>query len=190
MAEQALSGIDIFFRIWAVVGPLLAGAASQIWERRNKIVDREFEAKRELVKLEKEVDIARQESIEENAKQRYLETKSCYLRFMSSSQEYVRKQSEKMTNPNDMELRAAASKANDEFIRSFQEVTLMSNQAIEEPSLRLYNATLSIPRVFNAPEPEGYDEKLQEYREARSEFNSLAKTHLRKLETFPKLGET
>lgn len=40
MAEPNIMNWDTFFRVWAVIGPLLAGVASALWLRHIQVSDR------------------------------------------------------------------------------------------------------------------------------------------------------
>jgi len=52
---------DIVLRIWAVVGPLIAGAGSVVWSRRNQIQDRAYSERQQL--------LARQNALEEKERE-------------------------------------------------------------------------------------------------------------------------
>ena len=182
MAGQVVSNWDVFFRVWAIVGPLLAGGISQVWERRNKESDRMFKDEREKNKEEIALKMKEAETLTEKREQRVQEVKSCFLRFMSSSHEYVGKQSQHLTDLSKYDTRDKASDANDRFISSLQEVTLISPTVVEEAALTYFNATLKIPRPYNLPADDEYLANIATYQQTRATFNQLAKNLLSVLE--------
>jgi hypothetical protein len=172
---------DTFIKVWAVLGPLLAAAASAVWARRIQLKDREHEHSRELERLEradtaKQVDYARSVQHE-----RHNELKQSLADFMASSHEYVRKQSEYWTDPVP-EKHKAASLANDKFINSCQIVTLLGDAELAESATTLWNATIALPKSYNTPIDKAYEEKLAVCRAARASFNEQARAYLRYLD--------
>jgi hypothetical protein len=180
--EDTSSGFDNFLKVWAVLGPLLAAAASALWSRYTRIKDRDFELKQELDREKRQLILKDQEQSEAQRKEKYNEVKAVLADFMASSHEYVRKQSEYLSNPT-AELHQAASTANDKFIFSGQVVTLLGNDVLANSVIQLWNATLTMPKSYNVKVDADYEEKLRVYKEMRAIFNEQARTFLLKLET-------
>lgn len=181
MTEPMTMDLDTFIKVWAVLGPLLAAAASAVWSRRIQLNDRENEHSRELERMvhadaAKRVDYARSVQHE-----RHNELKQALADFMASSHEYVRKQSEYWTDPVP-DKHKAASHANDKFIYSCQIVTLLGNAELTESATTLWNATIALPKSYNTPMDKAYEEKLAVCRAARSSFNEQARAYLRSLD--------
>lgn len=173
--------MDTFLKIWAVLGPLLAAAASAVWSRHVQVRDRDHEHTREVERLDradaaKDRDHARAVRLE-----KFREVKNALAEFMASSHEYVRKQSEYWTDQTN-EKHQAASKANDKFIYSCQVVTLLGNEDLAEVAGSLWNATIAMPKSYNVPSDTQYEERLAAYRKARSVFNDSARKYLLSLD--------
>ena len=182
MAASTISGFDTFLTGWAIAGPLLAAIASALWSRHIQIGDREFERTRDRERGERERLLRREKHDDTVRKEKYNEVKAGLADFMASSNEYVRKQSDYLTNPLP-ERHKAASNANDKFTYSCQIVTLLGTDVIAGAAINLWNATLQIPKSYSVVKPLDYDDKLREYRNARAVFNELARAYLTELET-------
>lgn len=175
---------DTFFRVWAVAGPLLAAGVSAWWARRNQVYDRDYEHKLELNRLDR-ADAARNLDHKRAVQaERYNEIKSAIATFMSSSHEFVRKQSDYWTDPTP-EKHQAATLANDKFTYSQQTVILLGDEALAGKAIDLWNATLEIPKSYKTPADAEYEGKIAVYRMARMEFNENARTYLSSLEIQP-----
>jgi tRNA nucleotidyltransferase/poly(A) polymerase len=181
LTEQT-ANLDTLLKIWAVLGPLLAAAASAIWLRYVQTADREFEHSGEQERAVRERERRYEEHNRQLRVQKYNEVKAGLADFMASSHEYVRKQSEYITTPLP-ERHQSASSANDKFVYSFQIVTLLGNSAIASNALDLWNATLVVPKSYNLPIDAQYEEKLRVYRNVRAVFNDAARAYLQELET-------
>jgi hypothetical protein len=180
--ENTLNGWDIFFRIWAVAGPLLAAAASALWSRYTHVKDRDFEYKQELDRERRQATIKHQQWLDTQRKEKYNEIKTALADFMASSHEYVRRQSEYYTRPVP-ELLHAATTAYDKFIFSSQIVVLLGNDALANSVIQMSNATNDIPKSYITPVDDKYEEKLRVYRESRAAFNAQARSFLMNLES-------
>lgn len=185
MAEQTANNLDAFLKIWAVIGPLIAAVASTMWSRHIQTSDREFELVRDKDREVKERYARDQEYERQIRMQKHDEVKVALADFMASSHEYVRKQSEYLTNPL-LDRHQSATAANDKFVYSHQIVTLLGNDALVGKALEFWNATLTIPKSYNTPLTDDYEEKLRVYRSSRAEFNDVARSYLAELEGNPK----
>jgi hypothetical protein len=169
---------DVFFRVWAVSGPLLSAAATQIWLRRTQLQDRSFEATQEQTRGDRAAR-REQEIWERERRAREQEDKrTAYARFMASTHEYVRKQSKEITNPGVPGAAEAAAAANDEMVRSSQLVMLLGSAEVAEAAVELWNRTLEIPKDYKVPIDAAYTQRLEVYKAARARFNDRARTDL------------
>jgi hypothetical protein len=182
LADPTASGFDTFLKVWAIVGPLLAAVASALWSRHIQIGDREFERTRDIERGEREQTLKRQEHTDTIQKEKYSEAKSGLADFMASSHEYVRKQSDYLTNPLPERYQAATA-ANDKFVYSCQIVTLLGSDAVASAAINLWNATLAIPKSYNVAQTPDYEDKLRVYRNSRAVFNETARAYLAEFET-------
>lgn len=182
LAEATSITFDTFVNVWAIVGPLIVGIASALYNRKIQITDRKFEAERNQMRDAQE-RLQKQEEHENTLRElKYNEVKMGLADFMASSLEFVKKQTFFM-NTNSPENNQEANAANDKFIYSCQIVTLLGNEKVSIAALNLWNTTLEISIVgkdLNKPENE---KKLSEYRVARTLFNNVARTYLLELET-------
>lgn len=172
--------INTVLQIWAVVGPLIAAAASAIWSRHNQIQDREYENDKDIRKEELEKEKYALDEIRERNKSHYEEVKQGLIEFMSSSHEYVSKRSDYLTNAT-QEDKIIAGEAYDKFIRSQQVVILLGDNNLANKSIAFWNATVSIPRSNSLSMDDTFKEKLETYRAARQEFTESAKIFLQSL---------
>lgn len=172
---------DTFIKVWAVLGPLLAAAASAVWARRIQLNDREHEHSRENERLDRADAASRVDYARSVQRERHNELKKALADFMASSHEYVRKQSEYWTDPVPDKHRAA-SLANDKFIYSCQIVTLLGDVELADSATTLWNATIALPKSYNTPMDKAYEEKLAVCRAARASFNERARAYLRSLD--------
>ena len=175
--EVVLSTWDYVLRVWAVAGPLLAGAVSAIWSRRNQVQDRNYQNKLQSKKEEKQAEENKRIRSEDARLMKHAELKDACIEFMASSHEYVRKQSEFCTHPSSA-LQDHAREANDRFVLSNQKVILLGNEELLTASITFWNATIAIPKSYSVPADEEYNTKLRTYQTARSGFNLAAKSQL------------
>jgi len=169
--------MDTYLKIWAVIGPLLAAGISALWSRTTQIKDRDFNIKQEIEKEKRQESLKWQEKNEALRKEKYDEIKMGLASFMTSSHEYVRKQSEYITDPS-QEKHKAASEANDKFVYSCQIVILLGGDDLANSATQFWNATLAIPKSYNIPIDTEYEGKLKVYKEARMLFNKQARIFL------------
>lgn len=181
MAEPSGGYFDIFLKVWAIVGPLIAAVASALWSRYIQNGDRNWEHTRDKVRQDREREARIQEHNNTIRKEKYAEVKSGLADFLTSSNEYVRKMSDYMTNPLP-ERHQAATAANDKFAYSCQIVKLLGNDQISNAATAFWNATFAIPISYSAPQPQDYEEKLHVFRNAQSAFTELAREFLRQME--------
>jgi len=175
--EVALTTWDYTLRVWAVLGPLIAGAASTLWARRNVVNDREY-LDNKAIEKEKRVQLEQQFIRQEiTKKERYQELKNACVEFMTSSHYYVRKQSEYLTNTNP-ELHDHAREANDQFTSSNQRLVLLGNEELSTEAIAFWNATIAIPKSYKTAIDDEYNKKLKEYQSSRTKFNTAAKNQL------------
>jgi len=181
MLEGQKTTSEILLGTWAVVGPLIAAAASAVWSRFTQVRDREFHLKSEN---ERQLNEDKREStlhLRTMRKEKYEETKSAIAELLGASHEYVRKQSMWLSN-NSPESLKAASDSNDRFIYSSQNVILLVDDDLADTAISLWNATIAIPIPYNKPHPDNYDELISTYRKTRSKFISGAREFLKKIE--------
>ena len=175
--QTSTDNVDTYLKIWAVVGPLLAAGASALWARMTQVKDRDFNVQQELDKEKRQELLKRQEKHETLRKEKYDEIKVGLASFMTSSHEYVRKQSLYVTDPSPEKLKAA-SEANDKFIYSCQIVILLGDDKLANSAVQFWNATLAIPKSYSIAIDDEYESKLKVYREARMLFNQQARNYL------------
>ncbi len=166
---------DTFVKAWALVGPILTAATAQIWTRRSALQDREFERSQEESRERRAAESNRLEWERDVGLREKAEKKDAYAAFMSSTHEYVRKQSEAIDNVNRA---AAASEANDDMVRSCQLVVLLGPAHVAEAAIDFWNCTLEVPKSFNVPSTSDDETKQAAYRAARAKFNQAARTDL------------
>lgn len=179
--EVVLSTWDYVLRVWAVAGPLLAGAVSAIWSRRNQVQDRDYQNILQSDREEKQAEESKRIRAEESRRKKYDELKDACIEFMTSSYEYVRKQSEYLTEKTS-EIHDHAREANDRFINGNQKVILLGNEELSRVSITFWNTTIAIPKSYKIPINEEYTTNLDAYKSARTKFNSAAKCQLEELE--------
>lgn len=168
---------DTFFRVWAVIGPLLAGVASALWVRHVQVSDRKHEQSRELARLNR-ADAAKMRDHQLSQQlENYQALKAALANFMASSHEYVRKQSDYFTDPTP-EKHQAGSQANDKFLYSGQLVSLLGNESLANAATNLWNTTLAMPKSYKTPIDADYQLKTVAYRAARAEFDEIARKYL------------
>lgn len=172
---------DTFFRVWAVLGPLLAAAASAVWSRRVQVQDREHEHSRDVERLDRTDAAKKVDHLRTVRLEKYNETKGAIADFMASSHEYVRKQSDYMTDPIPNK-HQSASLANDKFVYSCQLVMLLGDEQLSGSATALWNATITIPKSYSTPIDQSYEQKLAIYRSVRVAFNEQARNYLRSLD--------
>lgn len=172
---------DTFIKVWAVLGPLLAAAASAVWARRIQLKDREHEHSRENERLDRTDAANRVDYTRSVQRERHNELKKALVDFMASSHEYVLKKSEYWTDPA-LDKHKAAALANDKFIQSCQVVTLLGDVELAESATTVWNATIALPKSYNTPMDQAYEGKLAVCRAARASFNERARAYLRSLD--------
>jgi hypothetical protein len=91
--EATTNNLDTFLKVWAVLGPLIAAAASAMWARNIQIGDRKHERNREQEIFKHEETRKKQEHEHGIRLQKYNEVKSGLADFMASTHEFVRRQS-------------------------------------------------------------------------------------------------
>ena len=181
MSDPLTSNWDIFFRVWAVAGPLLAASASQIWSRRIQVQDRNYETTCKNNEKKQEEEKEKQNLINKISENKYNEIKASYIQFMSSTHQYVRKQAEYLTNPATLGRQEAATEANDLLIKSQQEIILLGTHEVSNAAIDFGNKCISVPKSYKTPITPDYETKLQEYKDSRAKFSLLAKQHLDEL---------
>ena len=188
MAESTADTLSTLLKVWAVLGPLLAGAASAVWSRRNRLQDREYENSLKIENRDHEhsleLELLARSDTTKNTEhlrtlqaEKYNEIKCAIADFMGSSSEYVRKQSDYWTDQTP-DKHQAASQANDKFVYSCQLVILLGDELLAEAAIALSNAALAIPKSYNTPITSEYEQKLVMYRNARTEFTNQARKYL------------
>jgi len=185
LAEQNAGSLDTLIKVWAVLGPLIAATVSTMWSRHIQNSDRQFDLEREKEREAKERDKREQEYERQLRLKKYEELKAALADCMSSSYEYVKKQSEYITNPLP-ERHQTATAANDKFVYSSQLVTLLGNDELAGKVIEFWNATIAIPKSYNIQIDRNYEEKLCVYRRCRAEFNEAARSYLIELEEGPR----
>lgn len=179
--DNALSGWDYALRVWAVAGPLLAGAVSAIWSRRNQIQDRDYQNNLQEKRENRLAEESKRIRIEEAKRKRHAELRDACIEFMASSHEYVRKQSEYLTRVTP-ELHDHAREANDRFTNSNQKLILLGNTELSEASISFWNAAIAMPKSYRIEVDEEYEENLITYQSTRTAFNEAAKRQLSEYE--------
>jgi len=179
------SGYDIFFRIWAVVGPLLAAAVSAWWSRRIHIQDRDYQRQQELDRESRQASKEHQEQLIAQRKEKYNEVKAALVDYMASSQDFLAKVTESIAFPS-TETRQALSIAREKFSISQQIVILLGNNALVSSSIELWNAVNNMPIYSpNTPLQEDYAEKVENHQNVRAIFIQQAREFLSSLENNP-----
>ena len=169
--EVALTTWDYILRVWAVLGPLIAGSASALWARRNVVNDREYLDKKAIEKEKRVIEEQKLIRQEIAKKEKYQELKDACVEFMTSSHYYVRKQSEYLTNSTP-ELHDHAREANDQFTSSNQRLVLLGNDELSAESITFWNATIATPKSYKIGMSDDYNKKLAEYQSSRTKFNA------------------
>jgi len=80
---------DIVLKIWAVVGPLIAGGASAVWARRNQLQDRKYDVDqhkttRDQLLQDRELDFKFQ-----SIASRRTELRLALTQFVAASNDYI-----------------------------------------------------------------------------------------------------
>lgn len=167
--------------IWAVVGPLLAAAVSQVWNRKIKVKDREYEASRQDIMADRAADVEIDKKKREQLLSRYEEMKDVCVRFLFGAHEYFLKISDYLKTPTDKELRTAAVEAREGFSRSYQEVGLLGNNEISNEATKVWNTAIELSESYSIPKKPECVEFVRQYYEARNEFVVAAKKYLSEL---------
>ena len=179
--EVILSTWDYVLRVWAVIGPLLAGAVSAVWSRHNQIQDRDYQNNQHSDKEEKKAEESKVIRAEESSRKKHEELKDACIEFMISSHEYVKKQSEYLTEESP-ELHDHAREAHDRLISSSQRIILLGNEKLSRDSISFWNTTISVPKNYKTAITKEYLTILNAYKSARTKFNSTAKSQLEEFE--------
>jgi hypothetical protein len=169
--------MDLLLKIWAVLGPLIAGGASAVWSRRNQIQDREY--------LENREKIAHENAISEQEKAHKLsllaensaELKTAIANFMASANEYVTRQSECLTSPTS-EAKLSVRDAFEKFNYNCQIVTLLANEKTANLVTEVWNASLAAPKSYNKPMDEEHLAKLEQFKNAKLSFSQAAREEI------------
>jgi hypothetical protein len=168
---------DSALKVWAVVGPLLAAGASAAWSHYVRVSDRSHEKELEKERAARASLSERISHLRAYKSARHAELKAALADFMSSSREFVRKQSESLSRPTPENV-GAATQANDKFSYSCQLVILLGDQELADAAVTLWNAALVVPRSYSTLSDDAYQETLSVYRNAGAAFNASAKRFL------------
>lgn len=79
----------VVFKVWAVIGPLLAAVANALWLRHVQVSDRKREEARELERLNRADAAKKQGQQFARNLEKYNGLKAALANFMASSHEYV-----------------------------------------------------------------------------------------------------
>lgn len=178
MTDQQL---DTYLKLWAVIGPLIAAAASAVWARHIQNSDRRYERTQEIEHNLHKVAIAEKQAARNERKEKYEELKRAFSDFMASTHEYVRKESLNATNSTPATQKRSLA-AYDKLTYSSQLVMLLGDKDVESAAIDFWNATSDIPRPYDAPIDDDYKAKIHTYKAARASFNEVAKKYLAKFE--------
>jgi|GEM_PF-1551443 len=171
-------GLDTALKIWAVLGPLLAAAISSVWARSMQLEDRKSEDSRNDGRRRAEKEDRNDDAAHALRRERYLEIKNAFAELLSSSQEFIRSQSDDITNPSP-ELHSLAVEAHSRFSMSSQTVVLLVDEGLANMAINLWNTAFGVPRNYNADHTEpAYVQSVEQYRAARAAFTVGARAYL------------
>lgn len=171
--------MDTFLKVWAILGPLLAAAGAAIWTRAVQITDRKWNEQREARVRAEALQEKEGERARSDLRERHNELKHAIVEFLAATFDYVRKESEHISNTANQELHRLAIDANSRLTSSCQLVVLMLDNDTGNLAIALSNATTSVIINYNVnPMPPEYEQKLAVYRQARNEFVAAARVYL------------
>jgi hypothetical protein len=162
MTQASTIDWNAFFRIWAVVGPLLAAGASALWARRNQVQDRNYETSRDSVRFERDIQSKEAEHEMQLRTESYKEIKGALANFMASTNDYVTKAGINLTTPT-VENAQASVAAQEKWNYNCQLVMLLGDQELSDLAVHVWNIGLSVPRSYKLPADDEHTKKLIEY---------------------------
>jgi hypothetical protein len=178
MTEPYATIYEISIKVWAVLGPLLAAAASAIWLRRNQTIDREYQHSLELERLNR-ADTAKkldhQRAVRVAAHDR---AREAIAAMMTNSHIYVGKNMNYRMDPspeNDKILDVARER----FAECCQLVSLLDDDVLAERAVNFLNGTVEFALAYAKPPDDNYERKFEAYQEERLLFTTEARRHLR-----------
>ena len=80
---------DIALKIWAVVGPLIAGGASAVWARRNQLQDRKHDLDQQKIARDQSLQDREIEFKRNTLSSRRTELRSAIAQFVAASNDYI-----------------------------------------------------------------------------------------------------
>ena len=168
---------DSLLKLWAVIGPLLAAAASAVWSRHTLKQDRQYDDAREKETLARDLASQDRAYLRLKAENQASDLKNAITDFLSSTHEYVRKESLSRTNSTPESIAISVS-AYDRLSSAGQAVIVLADDELEEATTEFWNATSEAPRSYTNPADDPYIAAITRYRKARHEFTRQAKRYL------------
>jgi hypothetical protein len=163
------TGINGWLALWAGIAPILTGAASAIWSRRNQTSDRTFLRDQESEKYAREAEAHREAAARAWAESALVERRKTFLNFLTASHDFL------WHLPTNQELNPAQevelNRYREEFTRAYATLKILDAQAMDGQTVELWNAVWAARAMVSRPldDPERTAAMTRMSR-ARSEF--------------------
>jgi hypothetical protein len=166
---------DAALKIWGVVGPLAAGAASAIWSRRNQLRDRADEAHQREVARRNELEDRRLESERNLILAQRTELRTSIAQFVAAANEFLTVCSANRSGEGSEHTKKLELDASARMNSHFQNLQLICNDAVGKAASRVLNLATEFPTSAARWSDDEKADHKQRYFVAKKELTSAAR---------------
>ena len=161
---------DVALKIWAVLGPLVAGAASAIWSRRNQIQDREYEKEQQASIRKNDLEDKALEFKRTLITSQKNELRLAITQFVNAANFYIETCQAHHNRGKDEQTEKDQLAALDKLGSHYQVVNILGTDDIASLAKRILNLATSFPLNIVQQERAKIDEHHRDYLAAKRDL--------------------
>ena len=165
----------IALKIWAVVGPLIAGGASAIWSRRNQLQDREHDLEQQRIAREQSLQDRNSEYKRATIGSRKAELRTAIAQFVAAANDYISLCQTNSTVSRSVETKRLELEASARLNANYQTVTILGTDEISTLAKTVLNSAVDFPSKALGLAGEEQEKYRNTYLLAKRDLSSAAR---------------
>ena len=152
---------DVALKIWAVLGPLIAGGASAVWARRNQLQDRKHDLDQQRIVREQSLEDREIEYRRNTLASRKTELRGALAQFVAASNDYIVLCQNNATLHGNAETKRLELEASARLNANYQTVSILGTDELTKLAKKILNSATDFPHVA----PKMSDKEKEDHRD-------------------------
>ena len=165
----------IALKIWAVVGPLIAGGASAIWSRRNQLQDREHDSEQQRIAREQSLQDRNSEYRRSTIGSRKVELRTAIAQFVAAANDYISLCQTNSTPSRSGDTKRLELEASARLNANYQTVSILGTDEISKLAKVVLNSAVDFPSKALSLSGDEQEKYRDTYLLAKRDLSSAAR---------------